>query len=88
MHVIDTDDPSRPRARAYVTVAPQPDLPEEAPPAEIERSLRESGPPEAVRTAIVRRYRRDPSPLVRDAVRGWRTGRIDLVLGGQFDLME
>jgi ATP-dependent Clp protease ATP-binding subunit ClpC len=35
---------------------------------------------------IVRRYRRKPSPLVRDAVRRWRTGRIDRVLAGDFDL--
>lgn len=37
-------------------------------------------------TTIVRRYREQPSPLVRDAVAGWRTGRIDDVLGGDFDL--
>ncbi len=37
---------------------------------------------------IVRRYRESPSPLVRDAVKGWRTGRIDKVLGGDFDLIE
>jgi len=36
---------------------------------------------------IVRRYRQEPSPLVRDAIRGWRTGRIDLVLAGNFDLI-
>ena len=36
---------------------------------------------------IVRRYREGPSPLVRDAVDGWRTGRIDLVLGGDFDIV-
>jgi ATP-dependent Clp protease ATP-binding subunit ClpC len=36
---------------------------------------------------IVRRYRRRPSPLVRDSVRGWRTGNIDQVLGGNFDLI-
>ncbi|MDJ0866084.1 MAG: AAA family ATPase [Myxococcota bacterium] len=36
---------------------------------------------------IVRRYRSEPSPLVRDGVRGWRTGRLDRVLGGDFDLM-
>ena len=36
---------------------------------------------------IVRRYREEPSPLVRDAARGWRTGRIDRVLGGDFDLI-
>jgi hypothetical protein len=29
----------------------------------------------------------DPSPLVRDSVRGWRTGRLDRVLAGDFDLM-
>jgi ATP-dependent Clp protease ATP-binding subunit ClpC len=37
--------------------------------------------------AVVRRYRRDPSPLVRDSVRGWRTGRLDRVLGGEFDVL-
>ena len=36
---------------------------------------------------IVRRYRREPSPLVRDSVAGWRTGRLDRVLEGDFDLM-
>jgi ATP-dependent Clp protease ATP-binding subunit ClpC len=33
-----------------------------------------------------RRYTERPAPLVRDAVRGWRTGRLDRVLGGDFDL--
>ena len=36
--------------------------------------------------AIVRRYRHEPSPLVRDAS-GIRTGRIDRVLAGDFDLL-
>jgi ATP-dependent Clp protease ATP-binding subunit ClpC len=40
------------------------------------------------RTTIVRRYRERPTPLVRDAVRGWRTGRLDAVLAGGFDLVE
>jgi ATP-dependent Clp protease ATP-binding subunit ClpC len=35
--------------------------------------------------AVVRRYRHEPSPLVRDAS-GARTGRIDRVLAGDFDL--
>jgi ATP-dependent Clp protease ATP-binding subunit ClpC len=39
------------------------------------------------RPGIVRRYRREPSPLVRDAVRGWRTGRLDRVLAGDFDVV-
>ena len=38
------------------------------------------------RTAVVRRYRFEPTPLVRDAVRGFRTGRLDRVLAGDFDL--
>jgi ATP-dependent Clp protease ATP-binding subunit ClpC len=40
------------------------------------------------RALIVRRYRERPTPLVRDAVRGWRTGRLDTVLAGGFDLVE
>ena len=38
--------------------------------------------------AIVRHYRDRPSPLVRDRVRGWRTGHMDRVLGGDFDLIH
>ena len=37
--------------------------------------------------AIVRRYREAPSPLVRDSRGAWRTGRLDRVLAGDFDLM-
>jgi ATP-dependent Clp protease ATP-binding subunit ClpC len=36
---------------------------------------------------VVRRYREEP-PLVRDAAGKWRTGRLDLVLGGEFDLLQ
>jgi hypothetical protein len=35
----------------------------------------------------VRRYRLEPSPLIRDVRGRWRTGRAELVLGGQFDLL-
>ena len=44
--------------------------------------------PAAARATIVRRYRERPTPLVRDAVRGWRTGRLESVLSGGFDLIE
>jgi ATP-dependent Clp protease ATP-binding subunit ClpC len=37
--------------------------------------------------AVVRRYREQP-PLVRDSTGKWRTGRLDLVLGGEFDLLQ
>ena len=36
---------------------------------------------------IVRRYRGSPSPLVRDSVRGWRTGWLERVFAGDFDLV-
>jgi ATP-dependent Clp protease ATP-binding subunit ClpC len=35
---------------------------------------------------VVRRYRAGKSPLVRDGVRGYRTGRLERVLAGEFDL--
>ena len=36
---------------------------------------------------VCRRYRAAPSPLVRDSVHGWRTGRLDRVLAGEFDVI-
>jgi len=35
---------------------------------------------------VVRRYREEPSGLVRDSVRNWRSGRVDVVLRGEFDV--
>lgn len=46
------------------------------------RAFVEAGSP----TQVVRRYRHEPAPLVRDAVRGYRTGRLDRVLAGDFDV--
>ncbi len=37
---------------------------------------------------IVRRYQDRPTPLVRDRRRGFRSGRLDRVLAGHFDLMD
>jgi ATP-dependent Clp protease ATP-binding subunit ClpC len=37
--------------------------------------------------SVVRRYREKPAPLVRDGKTGWRSGRLDAVLGGDFDLI-
>lgn len=47
------------------------------------RRLAETGDP----STVVRRYRKGPAPLVRDVRGGWRSGRIELVLGGDFDLV-
>jgi ATP-dependent Clp protease ATP-binding subunit ClpC len=42
--------------------------------------------PTSITSDVARRYRLEPSPLVRDR-RGWRTGRADRVLAGDFDLL-
>ncbi|HSJ14162.1 MAG TPA: AAA family ATPase, partial [Longimicrobiales bacterium] len=75
------------RVRVQVLVAPQP----EEPPAaggtlrlQAERALQQV---DTGRAAVVRRYRDEPSPLVRDGVRRWRTGRIDQVMDGDFDIV-
>ena len=37
--------------------------------------------------SVVRRYREQPDPLVRDAKNGWRSGRPEIVFRGDFDLL-
>jgi ATP-dependent Clp protease ATP-binding subunit ClpC len=73
------------RISAIVQVAPWEPGPERERSALIElaRLAFERAP---VAAAVVRRYRREPAPLVRDAQRGYRTGRVDRVLAGDFDL--
>jgi len=51
-----------------------------------EAAAREALAEVSIATQVVRRYRYDPSPLVRDSVRRYRTGRLDRVLGGDFDV--
>jgi ATP-dependent Clp protease ATP-binding subunit ClpC len=41
----------------------------------------------SVSSAVIRRYRKNPSPLVRNAEGSWRSGRLDAVLRGDFDLL-
>lgn len=91
LHVLEQPS-SRPRqfdrANVHVQVVAQDD----APPDDTQAALLQRA-----RTAlqagsdgqhtIARRYREEPQPLVRDSVRGWRTGRLDQVLAGNFDLM-
>ncbi len=91
LHVMETpqDEKSFNRAKAVVRVVAQPDEPaghgEGALRRQAERALdSDANAPQA----IVRRYREEPSPLVRDSARGWRTGKIERVLGGDFDLLS
>lgn len=77
LHVAEEDgDDGVQRATCAVRVVP--DLP---------GSTRPVQPPADDDLRICRRYRAAPSPLVRDAVRGWRTGRLDRVLAGDFDVI-
>ncbi|MBR0344563.1 MAG: AAA family ATPase [Rudaea sp.] len=65
---------------------------------EVRHSVRVSVSPDSVspvpptqtdsESRVCRRYTDGPSPLVRDSVRGWRSGRLDRVLAGDFDLLS
>lgn len=77
------------RCKAHVEVVPQPPEPagNEAD-ALLKQARKEFAKVrDGKHLTIVRRYREEPSPLVRDSVKNWRSGRLDRVLGGDFDLM-
>jgi ATP-dependent Clp protease ATP-binding subunit ClpC len=79
------------RAQARVRVVAQPPTAAGSPEAllaQARATLDGAAPNAGATPRVVRRYRRGGAPLVRDAVRGWRSGRLDLVLDGDFDLME
>jgi ATP-dependent Clp protease ATP-binding subunit ClpC len=85
LHVFEPFEGSgnRVTARVRLAVVPLGDVP-----AAKERGLAIAAVDEAPRpNTVVRRYREEP-PLVRDAGGKWRTGRLDLVLGGEFDLLQ
>lgn len=83
---VPTDGKKKERIRAYVEVVPQ----------EITRKgqdllrsadhLLQEG--EQSRKLVVRTYQAAPSPLVKDNPRSWRTGLLQRVLEGDFDLFE
>ncbi len=75
------------RLNVRVSVAPQPATPENDT-AVLLRLARSLFLQNSDRTRkIIRRYQFAPTPLVRDHVRKWRTGRLDRVLDGNFDVM-
>jgi ATP-dependent Clp protease ATP-binding subunit ClpC len=84
LHIFEPSEAANGRATARVRFAPVPlgDIP-----AAKESALISNALEGALKiNTIVRRYRENP-PLVRDAAAGWRTGRLELVLGGDFDLI-
>lgn len=87
LHVLEFAEtekgPSRATARVRVAVMPLGDLSR----AKLRDALTkafEQGPSAGT---VVRRYRREPSPLVRNMSGSWRTGKVDAVLAGDFDLI-
>jgi len=91
LHVLETPNgregrDALDRVAARVRVAPQPVVPSQG--ARRARKVALQCLASAASSAVVRRYREGPSPLVRDAVTGWRTGRLDTVLAGSFDLFQ
>jgi ATP-dependent Clp protease ATP-binding subunit ClpC len=74
---------NRATARVRLIVTPLQDLPHPKMRSAIIQAFEQTPRP----NAVVRRYRRKPSPLVRNADGSWRSGRLDLVLRGDFDLL-
>ncbi|MGA7325370.1 MAG: AAA family ATPase [Rhodomicrobium sp.] len=87
LHVLEIPEGEKTydRFTARVRVAPVPleDLPAHKMRALLTTELSKT---DALKT-IVRQYRDGASPLVRDAAAGWRTGRYDAVMRGDFDLL-
>jgi ATP-dependent Clp protease ATP-binding subunit ClpC len=79
------DEPHVERVAVSVEIA---EIPPGEPVAEVELARRVAAMLDGVALPgqVTRRYQPGPSPLVRDAVRGYRTGRLDRVLAGGFDL--
>jgi ATP-dependent Clp protease ATP-binding subunit ClpC len=86
LHILETDDESgssRVAARVRLAVAPLGDLQA----GRLRSALAEAFGRGPQPHAVVRRYRSQPSPLVRNMNGSWRTGRLDAVLRGDFDLI-
>ena len=83
LHVLEQAGRSRATARVQLAVTPLGD----PPPDKLRRALQAALEAAAKPHAVVRRYRSEPSPLVRNMNGAWRTGRLDAVLDGNFDLI-
>jgi ATP-dependent Clp protease ATP-binding subunit ClpC len=87
LHVLELPDgskgSSRATARVVLVVTPLGDVPSAKMESAVIRQL-DTAPR---LSTLVRRYRGEPAPLVRNADGSWRTGRFDAVLRGDFDLL-
>ncbi len=87
LHIMEVpgEDKNLERVTARVRVAPAPlgDLP----PIKLRTCLAGAFLQSGAANTLIRRYRDGASPLVRDMAAGWRSGRLDAVLRGDFDLI-
>ncbi len=87
LHVLeggDGENGERFAARVKVVSAPLGDISQER----LRSSIKTAFDALAPSGTVVRRYRESPSPLVRQVVgEPWRTGKLDAVLAGDFDLI-
>jgi ATP-dependent Clp protease ATP-binding subunit ClpC len=91
LHILEIpgDEKDFLRAKVQVRIAPQPHEPAgESLRCWIAQAEKAFAAAAKEVTAVARRYRERPSPLVRDGRRNWRTGRFDRVLAGDFDLFS
>ena len=75
------------RYQVRARFAPPFDEPPYTGPSQIEQAERIFVDMDEGKLQITRRYRKVPSPLVRDSTRGWRSGRPDRMLDGDLDLI-
>jgi ATP-dependent Clp protease ATP-binding subunit ClpC len=87
LHVLELSDgakgATRATARVFFVVTPLGDVPSGKMRTMVSQEL-DKAPRSCT---VIRRYRREPAPLVRNADGSWRTGRLDAVLRGDFDLL-
>jgi ATP-dependent Clp protease ATP-binding subunit ClpC len=82
LHVLDSEGGQRIVARVKIAAGPW-----QEPRGDAYPGLAACLARAADSTTVVRRYRESPAPLVRDAKAGWRSGRLQAVLDGDFDLI-
>lgn len=85
LHVLEGEDGGPARVAARVRVAPAPLGDSSGIVTYVQAS---AALDKAARSGVItRRYKAGASPLVRDAKGGWRSGKIESVLAGNFDLI-
>ena len=74
---------NRATARVRLALTPLGDVPA----AKLRPTLLKAFGRRPPQSTVVRRYRGEPAPLVRSGDGSWRSGKLDAVLRGDFDLL-